>query len=278
MADYDKVIPPGEEGKIEVKIWGSKIHPGHFRKTYTATTNDPENPKIVLTINGDVMKVLDFSKQLSKTGFVDEDFKLETIITVLLDDSITIMGYHWSQKNKDSIMLEDHIGVEIEEILEPPKSEKGRKYRLKLWKKKELKSGHYMSELVLETNFKGMKEKAVRVRISVTPDVEVHPRAIFMGEMRVAEGTSKSFEKTFRVIAARGDSLKVLKVIPDSKEITVNLKELHKGRAYRGTVMVRPNGNVGPYSGYLTIVTNYPGYEEIKLLVKGTVRSGVPKK
>jgi hypothetical protein len=40
--------------------------------------------------------------------------------------------------------------------------------------------------------------------------------------------------------------------------------------------MVRPKSTVGPYSGYFTIKTNYPGYEELKVLVKGTVRTGVP--
>lgn len=278
MADFDKVVPPGKEGKIEVKIYGHKIHPGHFQKSWTVTTNDPENPKVILKINGDIKRVLELSKPLSMTGFVDEDFKLETIITNLMDDPVHIKGYHWSENNKDSETFKDHIGVKIEEIVEPPKSEKGRKYILKLWKKKPLKPGHYMSELILETDFKELQEKAVRVRLSVTPELEVHPRVLFMGEMMVPEGTSKSFEKTFRIIAARGDSLKVLNVIPESEDITVNIKELHAGRAYRGTVMVRPAANVGPYAGYLKIITNYPGYEEVKLLIKGTVRTGVPKK
>jgi hypothetical protein len=278
VADYDKVIPPGKEGNVKVKIHGTKIHPGHFRKGWTVTTNDPENATVVLHVAGDIRKVFEFSKPLSMTGFVDEDFKLETIITVLLDDPIIITGYHWSQKHRDAMTLENKLGVEIEQILEPPKQEKGRKYRLKLWQKGELGTGHYMSDLVLETDFEAMKEKAVPVRISITPDVEIHPRTIFMGEMRVEEGTSRSFEKTFRVIAARGDSLKVLKVIPDSDDVTVNLKELHEGRAYRGTIMVRPENNVGPYASYVTIMTNYPGYEEVKILIKGTVRSIVSTK
>ncbi len=59
MADYDKVIPSGSEGKITVKIHGHKIHPGRFKKSWTVSTNDPENERLVLYVGGSVKKVFE---------------------------------------------------------------------------------------------------------------------------------------------------------------------------------------------------------------------------
>ncbi|MCK4235759.1 MAG: hypothetical protein KAX38_01485 [Candidatus Krumholzibacteria bacterium] len=272
MADFDKVIPPGEEGEIKVKIHGRKIRPGHFNKGYTVKTNDPKRSRVILSIVGDIKKVFGFSNDMSISGFVDEDMKLETIITNLIETPINITDFKWSGKAVDYARLKDKLGVKLETI------EKGRKYRLKVWNKENLSPGHYMGDIVLMTDFDKLKEKTIAVRFTVTPDVEVHPRTIHLGEMLVPEGMSKSFDRNFRVIAARGDSLKVLSVIPDREDVTVKIQEIEPGKAYRGTIRIRPQSTVGRYSASLKIITNYPGYEELKLRVKGIVRTGVRRK
>ena len=269
MADFDKVIPPGKEGEIKVKIFGTKIHPGHFNKGYTVTTNDPNNSRVVLSIAGDIVRVFDFSNDLTISGFKDEDLKLETIITNLIETPIKITDYKWVQRAGFPDDFEKKLGVKLEKI------EEGRKYRLKVWNKKKLNPGHHMADLVLATDFHLLKEKSIAVRFTITADVEVHPRTMHLGEMFVPEGTSKSFDRSFRIIAARGDSLKVLSVIPDREDITVNIKEVSPGKSFRGTVKIRPPSTVGRYTASLKIITNYPGYEELKLPVKGIVRTGV---
>lgn len=274
MADYDEVIPPGKEGRIHVKVHGSKIHPGHQKKGWTVTTNDPENKKVILHVAFDVKKVFEISKNLSLAGFIDEDLRMETIVTNLIDAPIHITGYHWSEKSRDSKKLKDKLGVDIEELADDPAGERGRKYRLKVWAKEKLPPGLYMSELILETDFDKLKEKPVRVRITVTPDVEIHPNKIYMGEMMVNSGTSKSFDRVFRVIAARGDSLKILRAIPDSDDITIKIQEIQPGKVYRGTVRVRPPSTIGIYNSSVKIITNYPGYEELVLDITGSIRTG----
>ncbi|UCF06823.1 MAG: hypothetical protein JSV33_07310 [bacterium] len=271
MADYDKVILPGQEGKIDVKIHGHKIRPGRFNKAYTVKTNDPENSRLVLSIMGDIKKVFDVSKPLSISGFKDEKLKLETIVSNLLTEKIHIKDARWSVKSKGTKEFEERIGFKLKTV------KKGEKYQITVWNKKDLPPGHYMADLVLTTDFDRLKEKSIPVRITITPDVEVHPKTLHLGEMMVPEGTSRSFDRTFRVIATRGDSLKVLRVIPDTEDITINIKEIHPGKSYQGTIRVRPPKMVGRYNSSFKIITNYPGYEELDVFVKGVVRAGTPK-
>ena len=50
MADFDKVIPPGQEGKVNIKIDGKKLFPGMFEKNFAVSTNDPQNQQFSLTV------------------------------------------------------------------------------------------------------------------------------------------------------------------------------------------------------------------------------------
>ncbi len=267
MADFDKVIPPGQEGNINVKIYGHKIFPGHFKKSYTVTTNDPENEKVLLNLSGDVMKVFDVSSDIAITGFSDEDLKKEVILTNLLDQPIHLSEYRWSETSRDSPVMADKIGVKLETV------ERGRKYSLKVWNKEKLSPGHYLGDLFLKTDFEHLEEKKVMVRFTVTPDVEVHPRSVIMHEMMVEEGTSKSFEKKITIIAARADSLKILRIEPDREDITTSIQEIVPGKSYRCTIQVRPNSKTARYVGTLNIHTNYPGYEVLPVTISGTVRA-----
>lgn len=266
MADFDKVIPPGKEGKIIVKIYGHKIFAGHFKKSYTVTTNDPDNERLVLTLSGEVVKVFDVSSELALTGFTDEILKKEVILTNLLDEPIHLDGYRWSGKSTTSPEMEKKIGIKLEPV------ERGRKYRLTAWNKEPLDPGHYLGYVFLKSDYEGLEEKKVMIRFTITPDVEVHPKAVFMREMIVEEGTSKSFDKKITIIAARADSLKILKIVPDREDITVNVQEIVPGKSFRCSIRLRPPTETGRYLGTLKIYTNYPGYEEMPFNISGTVR------
>ncbi len=267
MAEYDKVIPPGQEGKIAIKIDAKKVFPGPVDKSFSVSTNDPDNKQFSLTVQGNVQKVFEFSKDLSWAGFSDEDFKLETIITNLLATPINLSGFKWDERSKN-IGLDQKIGVKIETI------EKGKKYRLKIWKKKEIAPDRYVADLSLITDFPKIKEKLVKFSVSIANDVELHPERLFYGEMVIPPGATEKFDRMFNLIAARGDSLKILKIVPNRDDITVNVQELQPGKSYRGTVWIRPSSRIGQYFGSIKIYTNYRKYREMNLDIVGSVRVG----
>jgi hypothetical protein len=107
--------------------------------------------------------------------------------------------------------------------------------------------------------------------MTVTPDVSIQPERLFFGEMRVTEGISKSFDRMFSIVATRGDSLKVLKVVPENEMVTVALEEVKPGKAYKCTVRVRPELKNGPFRSTIKVYTNYKGYEELTVYLQGTV-------
>ncbi len=266
MADYDEVIPPGSEGKIGVKLIGHKLHSGRFKKSFTVKTNDPENAKVTLSVIGQIKQVFQVSKAMALSGYKGDELKEEVILTTSIDEQVNLTGYHWSDKSRDKKALEEGIGIKITPI------EKGKKYKIDTWLKKDLPPKQYVADLYIETDFEQLPEKKLQFRLHIMDDVELHPSTIYMRELRMNEGTSKSFEKIVSVISARGDSLKILGVVPSDKSITWNIREVKPGKAYTCKFQIRPKSEPGKYEATLTFLTNYPGYEKLVVPIKGSVR------
>lgn len=264
MADYDEVILPGKEGKIEVIIKGNRIHPGFNKKSFTVTTNDPENGRVLLFVSARVKRVFDAPSNLTLAGFVGEETKIEAVFTNVLDEPVRITGYRWDEGGRDVDEFRDKVEVEIEEI------DRGRKYRLIMKKTEEVEPGRYTGRLVLTTDFAELREKKVVVTLAVNPIVDVRPEKILFGEIGIREGEENVFEKKFHIVAMRGDSLRVLSVSPSRDDIEVDIRELHPGRVYEGMVKVKPTRSEMNYTATIRIFTNYPGHEELDIAVQGS--------
>jgi hypothetical protein len=267
VAEFDKAIPPGREGTIKATIDGKKLFPGMFEKNFTVDTNDPENKQFTLTIQGTVQRVFELSREMKWTGFTDDDLKLDVNITNLLTTPVNIKSVRWADdaRGKD---LEDRIGLKIETV------EKGKKYILKIWKKKELHPDNVQANIILTTDYPKLPEKTLSMSIIVQNDVQLYPDRLYFGEMLIPAGATKPFDRTFNIVAARGDSLKILKAVPSREDMTVKIQELQPGKSFRGTVWVRPETRLGQYAGSIKIYTNYPKYKELTLDIVGSVRVG----
>lgn len=212
-------------------------------------------------------KVMDFSRDLRWAGFIEEDLKMESVISIALAEPIVITGARWSD-DADAKGISDKIGLKLETI------EKGKKYRLKIWKKKGLSPETMATSVVLTTDHPKLKQKTVPVSITIMKDVELQPEKLYYGEMVIPAGATKPFERTFTIVAARGDSLKILNAEPSKDDVTVKIQEVRPGKMYRGTVWVRPTSRLGQYTASVNIRTNYKNFEKLVLNIVGSVRVG----
>ena len=267
MADYDKVIPPGQEGKVNTKLDGKKLYPGPFEKSFTVRTNDPANSQFVLVMQGTVKKAFEFSRELRWTGFVDDPLKFEFDVTNLIGTPVTVTSVRWADDARAK-GLDQKIGLKLTTL------EKGKKYRIKMWSKKPLTPDNFVANIVLTTNFPKIKEKTLPMAIIVQKDVDIYPERLYFGEMIIPPGATKAFDRTFNIVAARGDSLKILKAVPNRSDMTVTIQELQPGKSYRGTVWIRPESRLGQYAGSIKIYTNSPRNPEIILDIVGSIRVG----
>jgi hypothetical protein len=267
VADYDKVIPPGQEGKVNIKIDGKKLFPGLFEKNFTVRTNEPNNAQFVLAATGTVKRAFEFSREMRWSGFVDDKLAFETVVTSLLDKPVNITAVRWSDETAAQGLV-DKIGLKVETI------EKGKKFRIKMWQKKALAPESVVANVILTTDYPKIKEKSVPMSIIVQKDVEIYPDRLYFGEMVIPAGATKAFDRTFNIVAVRGDSLKILGAVPNRDDMTVKIQELQPGKSFRGTVWIRPSSRLGQYAGSVKIRTNNPRFPEIVLDIVGSIRVG----
>ena len=227
-------------------------------------TNDPENQHVVLRVKGVVKKVFQTSSQAALMGFVGEDLKKKIVITNQLDMPVHIKSIYWDENTDD--VLKEKLGTKLEEI------EKGRKYAVTFDDKEQIKTGNHSGALVLKTDFEKAKIRKIHVRVTVTAEVMVYPDNLILPEMLIPEGTTRSFSKVIKIVSTRGDSLKILKVVPSRENIVTKVKELKPGKSFRCTLTIRPESKTGKYHEFLTFYTNYTNYKEIKVEIIGKVK------
>jgi len=266
VADYDKVVPPGKEGKISTKIDSKKLSiGGAFDKKFTVRTNDPANQQFILVVKGTVKKAFEFSRELRWEAFTDDKLNLEVDITNLLPTPVSITGARWANDGK-SKGFDQTIGLKVETI------EKGKKYRLKLSSTKELPDGNYVANIALATTHPNIKEKPVLVTFAVQRDIELQPERLFLDEMVVGKGAAKPVVRIFAVNLLRGESLRIIKAVPNRDDMKIKIEETRPGKRFRGTVTIQPPHQNGPYLGSVKIFTNHPKYRELMIDVVGSVR------
>jgi hypothetical protein len=61
VVEYDSIIPPGREGTLTPQVKLTGLHSGPFGKSITVESNATNQPRLVLTIKGYILPVLDVS-------------------------------------------------------------------------------------------------------------------------------------------------------------------------------------------------------------------------
>ena len=154
MAQYDKVIPPGQEGSITLEIDGKKVA-GPFNKRATVQTNDPKHPQLTIALAGTIVAYVDVqpSTRVYLSGMYGEHISKE--LTVTSNDrknDFKILGL--------SSNIDDKITYKVIPDAEPGK------YTIKLWKNPKLPTLHTWGSLFIETNSEHSPQKIVQINVA----------------------------------------------------------------------------------------------------------------
>lgn len=132
-----KTIPPGGTSELTSRL-NLQGRNGPQSKTITITSNDPEKPDFVVTINGTATQSVQVSPDRLMFGQIQagQEISLPVDLQFLSGEAVEIQGIETT---------DDHVRVETEEI------EQGRKIRLKVNMKAGLKPGANNSVIRVRT-------------------------------------------------------------------------------------------------------------------------------
>jgi len=213
VAQFDRAIPPGGEGKITIKVTLNNLN-GPVKKTSTAFTNDPQNPQVKLVMQGTVKGLIEVrpGNVVSFRGMADQMGEREVEI-------ISLSSPFRVQRLEST--LEDRITYKLETLTE------GKHYRLKV--SNLAKQGSYSGVIKIITDHPQKPDIIVRVVGSVEGEIAVKPPTVLVGKLAMQQPVRV---QTVRVINNRNKPFNITDLTYDRKLITVTQQPLPKDQGF----------------------------------------------
>ena len=148
MALYDRVIPPGGEGKIILKV-NTKGYEGNLSKAARVYTNDLRNRIVWIGVKAFVKVSISVSPRLVYfSGFADD--AVEKVVTIRAQNRMPL------SLKPISFSISDKVEYRIETV------EEGRCFRV-VFKNKSVARGWYNGLLKLQTNYPDKPVITIRI-------------------------------------------------------------------------------------------------------------------
>ena len=267
VADFDKVIKPGQTGKIHAVV-DTTTFSGPIAKTIAVQTNDPATPMAQLTMRADVKPYV----QAFPNGF------LRYMLQLGQSDKQTTILVTEDEEPFEIVSIEspaDYIKVDYEKVPVAERASAGRsgqeQYRLNVTVGgPEAKVGPIAEKVKIITNSKHQPEFLLSVTGLIRPAYVVNPSVLNFGEVTFGDPAA-----TRTVIVGStsrtSDAFEVTKVESSNPGIVAEAKPAGDG-AFEVTVRLAQPGKAGAFDSNIKIYTNDQYSPVYTLPVRGSIK------
>lgn len=267
MTEFDKVIPPGREGKVLASI-NTDHFKGPVTKTVTVTTNDPAKSRFVLEIKANITVPIDVQPMdsVSLTAKLGE-VKTQELTLKAMDG-----------KPFDIVSVKDVPGItaKIEPVVEAgakaPAAKAGTiaagsaTYKLTISTKADAPVGRSFQALEVATSHPKVPSLRINVSLLVQGEVEVVPERVYLQSvppMPTADGkpaptTPPAMAQTVKIRKTTGNPLKIEGVSSSDPDFSTSLKTVSDGREFDLEIKYTGKAGRGMVSAQVVIKTNEP--------------------
>lgn len=276
VAEFDKVIKPGETGKIATHV-DTTAFAGPISKTVTIETNDPSVPAATLTIHAIVKPYV----EAYPAGFV----RYNLIRGAADTQSVTI--YSEEEEPFQITKIETPgdwvkvVSTKIEDRTQlAPAGRAGQnQYRLDITVGgPDAKIGPLADKIHLQTNSSHQPDYFISVSGVIRPPYRVDPSGVNMGEITPTDSSAT------RSVVIKSNNLKapetfnVTKVESSTSSLVTTVKPTDKKGEYELTVAVAKDAKPGELAGTVKIFTNDKVTPVYELPVKAMIKSPTASK
>jgi hypothetical protein len=262
VADYDKVIAPGQTGKVRVSVDTATFN-GAIAKGVTVFTNDPATPQMELTIRAQVEPFIKAKPGYARYLTVQGENKEGTIVQTLWTPDGSPMKIVKVESPYPFLKVEFHEAKPEERLKEV---EQQQQWKVEMHLANDAPVGALTESVKIYTD--NPKQKLVQIPVSgfVRPIVAVTPPIANFGQITITEPLRKSINvKSFAT-----EPIKLTGTQSSVQGIEARIEPVEDGREYQVWVTVKPEIAKGKFDGKLFLTTDSLKIPRIEIQLTGT--------
>ena len=280
MTEFDKVIPPGREGKVTASVNTDHIK-GPTTKSVTVTTNDTANPRFVLEIKANITVPIDVQPS--------DNIQLQAKLGEAKSSEVTISAV--DKKPFDIVSISDVPGIKS---VMAPVSADGKtgtakdgkdavagksllsgsaSYKLTVSTLPDAAVGRTWQTVNVATNHPKVPTLPIHVSLFVQGEVEVVPERVYIQAAAPANPAGVTAppqpapSQTVKIRKSEGAPLKLEGVTSSDPDITATLKTVTEGKEYDLEIKYSGKPGRGMVSAQVSVKTNVAKQEQVVIPV-----------
>lgn len=262
VAQYDKVVPAGGTGKVHAVV-NTTTFDGGISKGITVLTDDPQNPRLILTVKALVQPMIYvrpgyarfIQPQLSDPGVVEELVFAEDFPDLEIVEAKSPFPY---------LTVDYRKATEEEKQKEVPGNQWVVTLTLDYGK---APVGALADYVHLVSNHPIQKDVPIPVSGFVRPMVVVTPDEADLGSVNLSDGPAKA---TMVLKSYAAEDLKVSVAESTVPGVEVSVEEVQPGREFEIVLTLGDDVPMGKFDGLIRLNLNHPKKKSLEIPVHGT--------
>ncbi|MEN6406304.1 MAG: DUF1573 domain-containing protein [Thermoguttaceae bacterium] len=282
-----KEVPPGRSTKVHL-TWKPTDETGPYRQTATILTNDPTQPRVTLTISGEIVAAARFVPSSLVFSRLTPGQSVSGSVRLFgyADKPLKVLGQSWSNAELASYFEASLQPLSAAEIKEEPNARSGVLVQVTI--KSGLPLGAVRQELVLTTNLKSASKQTLPIEGMVGGEIAVvgvgwNPDAgvLNLGQVPGHEGARQQVLLVVRGSARKNVEFEIVEVTPATLKVSLGPRqEINRGAVVQFplTVSVPPDsppanhlGSQQGRYGEILLKTTHPNVPRVRILVRFAV-------
>ncbi|MBI4469684.1 MAG: DUF1573 domain-containing protein [Acidobacteria bacterium] len=276
--DYDRVIPPGKEGKITLAIENTQGYVGAMSKSAMVTTNDPASKSLTLILSASFKPV---EGTVQPTGFAVPAEKRVGPFAVQ-PNTIWVTDVFSGDTASGTIAFinRENQPVHVKKVaaggsafnVQLQTLEEGQRYNVVVSTTPSLKVGEHAQTATLYTDSRATPEIPLQLEVTVRPRVFATPTSLNLPGLQLGVPSAELSLGTIYVQKVGASGLRIDEVVSTLPFIQTEVKQQADGQFYAIRVVV-DKSRVTPgskFKGTIRVRTNDDATRVIRIPVQGS--------
>jgi hypothetical protein len=263
VAAFDREIAPGATGKLHATL-ATDTFDGPIAKHVTVLSNDPETPRLVLTIKAEVQSYLKLSPTYARILKVQTQPAEKVGVNLWATDG-TPLAVRTVETPADWVVAAARRATESERAANGPSEQ----LRVEIWLDEEAPVGPLAGAIRVETNHPKQPEVEIQLSGNVRRLLHLQPAEADFGKLvRPTRGGPRFVVKLHNF---GKEPVEVRSVATDLPFVTASVSADEPGRRFRIELLLAPDAPKGKFEGKLAIETSSDVMPRLEAPVRGKV-------